>query len=79
MAERGLSVDHTTVWRWTQTYAPEVQRRLRGQAKPKGSTWHMDEIFVRIAGRWMYLLQHRPSSVWPERAATFAPFPYRNG
>ena len=57
MAERGLSVDHTTVWRWTQTYAPEVQRRLRGQVKPKGSTWHMDETFVRIAGRWMYLFR----------------------
>src|SRR3989442_11606672 len=33
MAERGLSVDYTTVWRWTQTFAPEVQRRLRGQAE----------------------------------------------
>jgi transposase-like protein len=33
MAERGLSVDHTTIWRWTQTYAPEVLRRLRGQVK----------------------------------------------
>jgi len=41
MAERGLSVDHTTVWRWTQTYAPEVQRRLRGQVKRKDrpGTW----------------------------------------
>ena len=57
MAERGLSVDHTTVWRWTQRYAPEVQHRLRGQLKPKGSTWHMDEMFVRIAGRWMYLFR----------------------
>ena len=57
MAERGLSIDHTTVWRWTQRYAPEVQRRLRGQLKPKGSTWHMDETFVRIAGRWMYLFR----------------------
>ena len=57
MAERGLSVDHTTVWRWTQRYAPEVQRRLRGQLKPKSSTWHMDETFVRIAGRWMYLFR----------------------
>src|SRR5437867_4119565 len=62
MAERGLSVDHTTVWRWTQTYAPEVQRRLRGQVKPKGSTWHMDETFVRIAGRWMYLFRAVDSS-----------------
>jgi transposase-like protein len=33
MAERGLSVDHTRIWRWTQTYAPKVQRRLRGQAE----------------------------------------------
>ena len=57
MAERGLSVDHTTIWRWTQTYAPEVQRRLRGQLKPKGSTWHIDETFVRISGRWMYLFR----------------------
>ena len=57
MAERGVSVDHTTVWRWTQRYAPEVQRRLRGQLKPKGLTWHMDETFVRIAGRWMYLFR----------------------
>ena len=55
--ERGLAVDHTTIWRWTQRYAPEVQRRLRGQLKPKGSTWHMDETFVRIAGRWMYLFR----------------------
>ena len=57
MAERGLSVDHTTVWRWTQTYAPELQRRLRGQLKPKGSTWHIDETFVRISGRWMCLFR----------------------
>ena len=57
IAERGLSVDHTTIWRWTQAYAPEVQRRLHGQLKPKGSTWHMDETFVRIAGRWMYLFR----------------------
>jgi transposase-like protein len=54
MAERVLSVTHTTIWRRTQTYAPEVQRRLHGQIKPKGSTWHMDETFVRIAGRWLY-------------------------
>jgi transposase-like protein len=57
MGERGLSVDHTTIWRWTQTYAPEVQRRLRGQLKHKGSTWHMDETFVRISGCWMYLFR----------------------
>jgi len=50
MAERGLAVDHTTIFRWTQTYGPEVYRRLRGEVKRKSSTWHMDETFVRIAG-----------------------------
>jgi len=57
MAERGLSVDHTTIWRWAQTYGPEVHRRLGGEVRRKSSTWHMDETFVRIAGRWMYLFR----------------------
>ena len=57
MAERGLAVDHTSIWRWVQAYGPEVNRRLHGSVKPKSSTWHMDETFVRIAGRWMYLFR----------------------
>jgi transposase-like protein len=57
MAERGLLVDHTSIWRWTQTYGPEVYRRLCGAVKRKSSTWHMDETFVRIAGRWWYLFR----------------------
>src|SRR5215472_8067885 len=51
MAERGLAVDHTTIWRWAQRYGPEVLRRLGGEVKRKSSTWHMDETFVRIAGK----------------------------
>src|SRR5262249_48037679 len=57
MAERGLAVDHTTIGRWVQRYGPEVHRRLRGQLKLKSSTWHMDETFVRVAGRWLYLFR----------------------
>src|ERR1051325_4190870 len=57
MAERGPTVDHTTIWRWVQTYGPELYRRLRGQGKRKSSTWHMDETFIRIAGKWMYLFR----------------------
>jgi transposase-like protein len=57
MAERRLPGDHTTIWRWTQTYAAEVHRRLCGQLKLKGSIWHIDETFVRISGRWMYLFR----------------------
>ena len=50
MAERGLSLYHTTIWRWTQAYGPEVYRRLRGSVKRKSSRWHMDETFMRIGG-----------------------------
>src|SRR5215472_722130 len=56
-AERGFAVDHTTIWRWTQSYAPEVYRCLHSQLKRKSTTWHMDETFVRIAGRWTYLFR----------------------
>ena len=57
IAERGLMVDHTTVWRWCQTYGPMIYQRLRGKLKYTTTTWHMDEAFVRIAGRWVYLFR----------------------
>ena len=59
MAERGLSVDHTSVWRWTHAYGPEVYRRLKGQVKRKSPTWHMDETFVRVAGPMDVLVSRR--------------------
>lgn len=57
MAERGLSVDHTTIWRWVQAYAPEIRKRLQGQVKYKLTTWFMDETYVQVSGRWMYLFR----------------------
>jgi transposase, IS6 family len=57
MAERNLPVDHTTVWRWVQAYAPEIRKRLQGQLRYKRATWFMDETYVRVAGRWMYLFR----------------------
>ena len=57
MAERNLAVDHTTVWRWVQAYAPELRKRLQGQLKYKRATWFMDETYVRVAGRCMYLFR----------------------
>src|SRR5262249_50751998 len=59
----GLAVDHTTVWRWTQAYGPEVYRRLHGQLKRSSSTWHIDETNVRIGGKWMYLFRAVDSHV----------------
>ena len=50
MTERGVSVDHTTVWRWVQRYAPELDRRVRRELKRTGTSWRVDETYVRVAG-----------------------------
>jgi transposase, IS6 family len=39
LAERGLLVDHVTVWRWVQRYAPELERQLRRRLKPTNDSW----------------------------------------
>ncbi len=52
---RGLKADHTTVWRWVQRYAPELDRRLRHHLKPTNKSWRVDETYVRVQGRWCYL------------------------
>jgi transposase-like protein len=57
IAERGLSVDHTTIWRWAQKYGPELYRQLHGHVKRKSSMWHIDETFVRVGGRQIYLFR----------------------
>ena len=54
---RGLSVDHSTVWRWVQAYAPEIRKRVQGHLNYKLTTWFMDETYVQVAGRWMYLFR----------------------
>jgi len=55
LAERGLLVDHVTVWRWVQRYAPEMERRLRSKLKPTNDSWRVDETYVRVKGKWVYL------------------------
>jgi len=55
MAERGLSVDHTTVWRWVQRYAPILNQRIRREVRHPNRSWRIDETYIRMAGRWVYL------------------------
>src|ERR1700736_6684519 len=54
-AERGLHADHVTVWRWVQRYAPEIQRRLRPRLRPTNDSWRVDETYIRVKGKWVYL------------------------
>ena len=55
MIERGLSVDHSTIFRWVQKYAPELDRRSRPHLKRTNDSWRVDETYVKVKGQWMYL------------------------
>jgi transposase-like protein len=57
MAERGLSMAHTTIMRWVHHYVPEFERRWNRFARPVGPSWHVDETYVKIRGKWVYLYQ----------------------
>ena len=54
-AERGLSVDHVTIWRWVQRFAPILNQRLRRELRRPNHSWRVDETYVRVAGQWTYL------------------------
>jgi IS6 family transposase len=55
MLERGLSVDHTTVFRWVQRYAPELDQRCRPHLKPTNDSYRVDETYIKIKKVWHYL------------------------
>jgi IS6 family transposase len=55
MAERGLSVDQTTIYRWVQHSAPELEKRCRPHLKATTDSWRVDETYVKVKKVWMYL------------------------
>ena len=55
MMERGLSVDHTTIYRWVMIYAPEIEKRSRNYLKPTNDSWRVDETYIKVKGKWKYL------------------------
>jgi putative transposase len=55
LAERGVEVSYETVRRWVLTFGPVIARRLRARRAKPHSRWHLDEMFIRIAGQQMYL------------------------
>ena len=62
MRERGLSVDHTTVWRWVQRYASEINKRIRPHLKMGGTSYRIDETYVKVSTEWKYLYRAVDSS-----------------
>src|SRR3546814_20462688 len=56
LAERGISVDHTTICRWVQCYAPGMEKRLRWfWRRGFDPSWRLDENYVKVRGKWTSL------------------------
>jgi len=52
---RGLAVDHTTIFRWVQRYAPELDQRCRPPLKATNDLYRVDETYIKIKKQWHYL------------------------
>jgi len=55
LTERGVEVDHVTVYRWVQRFTPLLAEAARPCRHAVGSRWHVDETYVKVAGRWRYV------------------------
>jgi len=55
LAERGLPIDASCVWRWVQAYAPELNKRCRPYLKSTNKSYRVDETYIKVKGREKYL------------------------
>jgi transposase-like protein len=55
LAERGITVDHVTIYRWVQRFAPEFIEAARPGRHAPGDRWFADETYIKVAGQWAYL------------------------
>ena len=55
LLDRGVEVDHTTMSRWIQAYAVDLERRIRPHLRKSNGSWRVDETYVKVKGRWIYL------------------------
>src|SRR5215470_8258837 len=54
-AERNVDVVHTTIMRWVQRYVPEFEKRWQCFARSVGTSWCIDETYIKLKGQWVYL------------------------
>lgn len=55
LADRGVQVDHTILFRWIQASAPELDKRMRPHLRMTNGSWRVDETYIRVKGEWVYL------------------------
>ena len=52
LAQRGIEVDHVTIYRWVQRFTPMLAEAARPCRHAVGDRWQVDETYVKVAGRW---------------------------
>jgi IS6 family transposase len=62
VAERGIEVDASCIWRWVQAYAPELNQRCRLYLKPTNKSYRIDETYIKVNGEDKYLYRALDSS-----------------
>ena len=55
LSDRGVAVDHTTLFRWVQAYAATLEQRIRPHLRPCTGLWRVDETYIKVKGVWSYL------------------------
>jgi len=55
LAERNIEVDHVTIYRWVQRFTPLLINAARPCRHCPGDRWFVDETYVKVAGRWVYM------------------------
>jgi transposase-like protein len=57
LAERGIEVDHVTIYRWVQRFAPDFAEAAGVRRHVVGDRWFVDETYVKVGGAWRYLFR----------------------
>ena len=55
MQERGVAVDHSSINRWAIRFLPLLEKAFRKHKHAVGTSWRMDETYIKVNGGWKYL------------------------